>query len=160
MTLYNISDIILAVVVFPTPLGPLKAIISMNTPKIILATGCFHILHPDHIRLFSYAANYGNLIVGINSDEYLIKKSGKIIIPLSDRIYLIESIKYVSKVEIFNEPTACELIQKLRPDYFIKGPDYKDKEIPESILCNQLGINYLIAPHTYNHSTSKLLNLV
>jgi bifunctional ADP-heptose synthase (sugar kinase/adenylyltransferase) len=73
---------------------------------------------------------------------------------------MIGSCKWVDNVVVFHEPTPCELIRILRPDFFIKGSDYKGKQIPEIAVCNELAINYKVCPNQYHYSTSKLLGLI
>lgn len=106
--------------------------------------------------MFEYASSFGKLIVGINTDSYLIQKSGRVLIPLVDRVYTIQSIKYVSQVVVFSEPNACDLLYKLQPSFFVKGPDYRGKNIPEEVVCNELNIKYLIRPGIYKYSTTEL----
>lgn len=103
-------------------------------------------MHPGHVELFEYASKLGELIVGINTDEYLIKKHNKIVINLSDRIYMLQSIKYIKQVIPFTENTASELIRRINPDIFIKGPDYRGIIIPEMSVCEDLNIEYIIPP--------------
>lgn len=126
--------------------------------KIVLITGCFHILHPGHLDLIEYAYSLGNVYVGINTDQYLIKKSSKIIIQLSDRIRLINSIKYVSKVIAFPEENASELIRRVHPNIFMKGPDYRGRRIKEQDVCEELGIQYICDPQIKIYNTSDIIN--
>ena len=126
--------------------------------RIVLTTGVFHILHPGHIELFEYCASLGSVIVGINSDMYVKNKSGKILIPLIDRIYTLKSIKYVDHVVVFNEEDASDLIRKIRPYYFVKGPDYIGKHIPEEQMCRETGTTYMVTGQTKKYNSSELLN--
>lgn len=130
----------------------------MKTP-IILTTGKFHILHPGHVELFEYCSTLGTVFVGINTDDYILKEHGTIFIPLEHRIYILNSIKYIDKVLTFSEKNACELIKRIKPDYFIKGPDYKDIIIPEQLTCNENNIIYKTSPQTKKYSASSLLKL-
>lgn len=143
----------------------------------LLTTGCFHILHPGHIKLFEYIKEYyrqpaphyimnnkeyppqAKLIVGINSDEYIIKKYGEVKVSLADRIYMLESIKYVDGVIVFSEDTPCALIERLKPDVFIKGPDYKNVNIPEKEVCDRLNIEFHITDQTKIYNASELIKV-
>lgn len=132
---------------------------NINTKPTVLATGVFHILHPDHIRLFEYASIFGDLTVGINTDDYVIKKSGKILIPLVDRVYTIKSLRFVNRVVVFPEPNACELIRRIQPNFFVKGSDYRGIDIPELEVCKEIDCKLLIAPHERKFSSSELLKI-
>lgn len=109
--------------------------------------------------MFEYASQFGDLIVGINTDDYIYKKHGIIKIPLKDRIYLLESIKYIKKVIPFSEETPCELIIKLQPDIFIKGPDYRNVEIPELKLCEELHIDFKICTGLKKYNSRELIGI-
>ena len=80
----------------------------------VLCTGHFNIIHKNHIQLFEYAAQYGDVWVGINADSMNIKKNNEYAVPLEDRIYILESCKWIKGVIPFNEETPIELIYKLR----------------------------------------------
>lgn len=137
---------------------------SINTGEemnkvIVLTTGVFHTVHPGHIELFEYCSKIGSLVVGINTDNYVIQKSGKVLIPLVDRIYMLKSIRYIDHVVTFGESNACELLRKINPHYFVKGPDYLNVPIPEQDTCSRLHIKYLVAPQAKKYSTTELLDL-
>ena len=123
----------------------------------VLTTGVFHLLHPGHLELLEYCSSLGSVVVGINTDEYVLNKSGRILIPLKDRIYMLQSIKFVDKVFPFSESNPSQLIQRLRPHIFVKGPDYIDIETPEQKVCKELGVRYQIAPGVKRFNTSDLL---
>jgi len=132
---------------------------TIHDKPLILTTGCFHILHPGHIELFEYCSKFGSLVVGINTDEYLLKKSNEIKIKLVDRIYLLNSIKYIDKVIPFKEETASELIEKVHPYMFVKGPDYRNIRIPEQDVCERLNIRFHIATQIKKYNSSDFLKL-
>jgi D-beta-D-heptose 7-phosphate kinase/D-beta-D-heptose 1-phosphate adenosyltransferase len=123
----------------------------------VLTTGVFHLVHPGHVELFEYCSTLGSVIVGINSDDYVTQKAGKIIIPLHERIYMLKSIRFVDHVFVFSEPNPCELIKRLRPQIFVKGPDYKDILTPELEVCKEMKIQYLVAPQTKKFNSRDLL---
>ena len=105
----------------------------MQTIKTIWVNGCFDILHRGHMELFRYARSLGDrLIVGIDSD-YRVKTNKGDNRPFNnekDRKFMLESIKYIDRVVIFQ--TSSELrgmISYFRPDIMVVGTDYKDKEV-------------------------------
>ena len=99
---------------------------------VVFANGCFDILHCGHLRIFQYARSIGNhVVVGINSDASVrdIKGHGRPIIGQSERKEMVESIRYVDEVILFNELTPLRLIEEIKPDIIIKGEDWKDKQV-------------------------------
>jgi cytidyltransferase-like protein len=127
-----------------------------NTPNV-LVNGTFNIIHAGHIELFKYAFNLGNLIVGVNTDPYLIQKYGSKVIALNDRINVIQSIRYVSHVLPFEEDNCCEMLMKIKPDFYVKGPDYKGLLIPEIEICKKYQIKYIVMKEDKIMSTSSII---
>ena len=85
----------------------------MSKNKIILTTGTFNIVHAGHIELFEYCKQFdGKVIVGLNSDNYVIKKYGSKSVPLENRLKVLEQIKLIDEVVVFKETTPVKLIFK------------------------------------------------
>jgi len=101
--------------------------------KIIWTNGCFDILHVGHIELFKYAKSLGSkLYVGIDSDEKIKKDKGKDrpFNKLSDRIKVLESIKYIDKVYSFGNTEGLDtLILMNKPYILIVGSDWQGKTV-------------------------------
>ena len=101
--------------------------------KIIWTNGCFDILHVGHIELFKYAKSLGTkLYVGIDSDEKvkIDKGNDRPFNKLSDRIKVLESIKYIDKVISFDSTEGLEsLVEKYRPNVLIVGSDWRGKTV-------------------------------
>ena len=101
--------------------------------KIIWTNGCFDILHVGHIELFKYAKSLGSkLYVGIDSDEKvkLDKGDDRPFNKLSDRIKVLESIKYIDKVVSFSTPARLEnLVKEYKPHVLIVGSDWRGKTV-------------------------------
>ena len=107
--------------------------------KIIWTNGCFDIIHPGHIELFKYAKSKGDLLfVGIDSDERVreLKGDSRPINNQEDRKLVIEAIKYVDEVFIFNSTKEMEsLLTKLGVQIIVIGNEYKGKPITGEGLC-------------------------
>ena len=131
-----------------------------NSP-IVVTVGCFDVLHIGHVRLLKYAANLGDLIVGINSDASIkmIKGEARPINNQSVRKEFLLSFPFVKKVEIFNEPDALRFLQNIKPDIFIKGGDYTIETINnrETEYLSSIGSKIIIFPFVRGYSTSKIL---
>lgn len=110
----------------------------MRSEKIIFTNGCFDVLHIGHIRLLEYAKSLtGRLIVGLNSDSSVKKLKGnsRPINRQSDRKKILESLKFVDEVIIFDEETPLSLIKKIKPDIIVKGGDYKKQDVVGAALA-------------------------
>src|ERR1035437_6796819 len=110
--------------------------------KIVLANGCFDVLHVGHIRYLAAAKALGDiLVVGINSDRQarMLKGEGRPKIGANERAEIIASIRCVDIVTIFDEPTVEELLRAIRPDYHAKGTDYTAETVPERDIVREIG---------------------
>ena len=121
----------------------------------IFTNGCFDVLHRGHIELLAYCASMGEVVVGLNSDESTrrLKGNDRPINNEKDRKLLLEAIKYVSKVVIFEEDTPYELIKILKPDLIITGGDYLPGEVIGRDLCEVRIFNTVDG-----HSSTRLIN--
>jgi D-beta-D-heptose 7-phosphate kinase/D-beta-D-heptose 1-phosphate adenosyltransferase len=113
--------------------------------KSVFTNGCFDILHRGHIELLKYCETLGDVIVGLNSDESTRRLKGdhRPVNSQDDRKALLQAIKYVDRVIIFEEDTPYNLIKKTTPDIIVKGGDYKKEEVIGSDLCEVIIFNYL-----------------
>ena len=116
-------------------LKKLKSIVEKlkkQNKKIVFTNGCFDIIHIGHITLLKKAKSLGDiLVVGLNSDESVKKLKGKErpIVPQNERAKILDNIKYVDYVVIFDELTPYKVITEIKPDIIVKGKDYKLKEV-------------------------------
>src|SRR5918995_6848285 len=94
-----------------------------NGACVVLANGCFDVLHVGHIRYLAGARKLGDvLVVGINSDEQVAiqKGAGRPVLPASERAEIVAALESVTYVTIFDEPTVEELLLALKPDVHAK----------------------------------------
>jgi rfaE bifunctional protein nucleotidyltransferase chain/domain len=127
---------------------------------IVLANGCFDVLHAGHVRYLEGARALGNLlVVGINSDGQVsrLKGEGRPILPERDRSEIVASLEAVDLVTIFDEPTVAELLLAIRPDIHAKGTDYTEESVPERDVVRSFGGTVRIVGDPKNHSTSELI---
>ena len=128
--------------------------------RIVLANGCFDLLHVGHIRYLEGARREGDLlVVGVNSDasERALKGDGRPILPAQARAELVAALAAVDYVVIFDEPNVEALLTAIRPDVHAKGTDYTAETIPERKLATELGIRIAIVGDPKQHSTQELL---
>ena len=129
--------------------------------KVILANGCFDVLHVGHIRYLQGARKLGDvLVVGVNSDEQVAKQKGpgRPILPASERAELIAALVCVDYVTIFEEPTVEALLLALKPDVHAKGTDYTVDTVPEREIVRSYGGQVAIVGDPKDHSTSQILS--
>jgi D-glycero-beta-D-manno-heptose 1-phosphate adenylyltransferase len=128
--------------------------------SVVLANGCFDVLHAGHIRYLEGARELGDfLVVGINSDNQVtrLKGPGRPILPERDRAEIVASLRAVDLVTIFDEPTVTELLLAIRPDIHAKGTDYTEETVPEREVVWSYGGRVRIVGDPKNHSTSELI---
>ena len=121
----------------------------------VFTNGCFDILHRGHVECLKYAKEQGNyLIVGLNSDESVkrLKGSTRPINKENDRKLILESIKYVDEVIIFNENDPYELLLKVKPNIIVKGGDYTAQTVIGNDLAEVKIFNYID-----NYSTTNII---
>ncbi len=127
----------------------------MSETKQIFTNGCFDILHKGHIELLKFCKSLGYVTVGLNSDTSVagLKGVGRPINSEEDRKFLLQSLKYVDRVIIFNESTPLRLIEELRPDIVVKGGDYAKADVVGNEIAEVLIFNTV-----EGYSTTKTLN--
>ena len=97
--------------------------------KIVLSHGVFDLIHPGHLRHFKEAKNHGDiLIVSITPDRFVNKGPGRPYFNENLRMESLSNLSIVDFVTLNNSPTAVNLIKKLQPDIYCKGPDYRNHE--------------------------------
>src|SRR6185503_7326498 len=129
--------------------------------RIVLANGCFDVLHVGHIRYLAGARSEGDLlIVGVNSDEQVReqKGEGRPILPAPQRAEIVAALESVNYVTVFDEPTVEELLLALKPDVHAKGTDYTVDTVPEREVVKSYGGRIAIVGDPKDHSTSQILS--
>ncbi len=129
-------------------------------PRIVLANGCFDILHVGHLRYLDAARRLGDLlVVALNDDESVRanKGPGRPLVPLAERAELLLGLRCVDFATSFGEPTLERTLRVLRPDVHAQGTDYTRENVPEAAIDRELGIEVAICGDAKTHSTSELL---
>jgi cytidyltransferase-like protein len=125
---------------------------------MVLVSGCFNVLHAGHIDLLEFATQYGGVHVGINGNAYIREKYKDGGVPVEQRIRVLEACRYVERVWVFDEPTPSELILKLRPAYFVRGPDYANKALAEQWALDEVGAELVIFLGGKINSSTRLIS--
>ena len=111
----------------------------------VMVSGGFDPVHVGHIRMIRDAAQYGDVIVIANSDEWLFRKKGFNFMDFKKRSEILDSIKGVLLVDSVDDSddTVCEAIKRHKPTYFANGGDRGRKNTPEQSVCAALGVELL-----------------
>ena len=110
--------------------------------RIVTTNGSFDILHAGHANALNEAKSFGDvLIVGLNSDSSVKKYKGdkRPIIGEQDRAAMLAALTCVDYVTIFSEPTACELLETIKPHVHVKSGDWDIEKIPETPVVRRHG---------------------
>jgi len=129
--------------------------------KIVATSGGFDPLHIGHLELLNEAKKLGDkLVIIVNGDQWLIRKKGKFLMGLADRMEIIRNLKMVDYVIGWDDGTenVCGALEVLRPDIFAKGGDRTLENIPERKTCEKLGIKMVFGIGKKIRSSSELLN--
>ena len=100
--------------------------------RLIFTNGCFDVLHRGHIELLKHCASIGDkVVVGVNTDKSVkrLKGAARPINNEADRKALLEAIRYVDEVFLFEDDTPAALIDRIKPDVIVKGGDYLPSEV-------------------------------
>lgn len=128
--------------------------------RIVLANGCFDLLHVGHIRYLRAARRLGDvLFVGINGDAAVtrLKGPGRPLMPVAERVEMLRALRDVDHVVVFEEDTADRLIEALRPDVHAKGTDYTEGSVPESGTVRAAGGRVAVVGDPKDHATRDLI---
>lgn len=115
--------------------------------KKVFVSGVYDMLHSGHVAFFKEASNYGDLYVGLGSDNTVFNlKNRKTINSNSERLFMVKSIKYVKDAWINSGDGLIDFekeIIELKPDIFFVNDDgfTPDKQL----LCDELGIELLVS---------------
>jgi rfaE bifunctional protein nucleotidyltransferase chain/domain len=128
--------------------------------SVILANGCFDLLHVGHVRYLRAAKELGGrLIVAINSDESVraLKGEGRPLMPAAERAEILASLADVDAVVIFPEPDVRALVREIRPDVQAKGTDYTAENVPERDVVLECGGRVEIVGDPKDHSATEII---
>jgi rfaE bifunctional protein nucleotidyltransferase chain/domain len=128
--------------------------------RIVLANGCFDLLHVGHVRYLEDARRLGDvLFVGINSDAAVarLKGHGRPLMPESERVEILQSLRAVDHVVVFDDATADGLIRAIKPDVHAKGTDYTEASVPERLTSQAIGTATAITGDPKSHATRDVI---
>ncbi len=130
---------------------------------LVFTNGCFDIIHRGHVEYLNQAKSLGkSLIIGLNSDASVrkIKGEGRPINNQTDRAFVLSNLKCVDAVIIFDEDTPYNLIKALRPDFLVKGGDWREEQIIGSDVVKNYGGKVFSLKFVDSYSTTSIIDKI
>jgi rfaE bifunctional protein nucleotidyltransferase chain/domain len=128
--------------------------------RIVLANGCFDLLHVGHVRYLEEARRLGDvLFVGVNSDAAVarLKGQGRPLLPATERMEILAALRSVDHVVVFDDDTADGLLRAIKPDVHAKGTDYTEDSVPERVTAQAIGVATAITGDPKSHGTRDVI---
>ena len=128
--------------------------------KVVLANGCFDLIHAGHVRYLRHCQSAGDiLIVALNSDASTrrLKGPGRPLLPQDERAEILCAFEFVDYVTIFAEDNVENILRTLKPDVHAKGSDYSVDTVPERAVVRAYGGEIFIAGGPKIRSTSEVI---
>ena len=123
---------------------------------LVTTNGCFDGLHPGHLFFLGFCRAQGSrLIVGINTDEYIIRRKRPLPIPQDQRQRDLLELGFVDSVVIFQEDDPNEFLNIIKPDIHCIGEEYKDTAA-ELDVCRKLGVRIVYVPRIGRWSSTSI----
>jgi D-beta-D-heptose 7-phosphate kinase/D-beta-D-heptose 1-phosphate adenosyltransferase len=128
--------------------------------RVVATGGCFDLLHRGHVTLLERARDLGDLlIVCLNSDASVrrAKGAGRPLVAERDRARVLSALAAVDAVALFDDDTPAGLLERIRPDIWVKGHDYADRALPEAEVVTRYGGRVVLLPLVSGYSTTRLV---
>jgi len=130
--------------------------------RLVVAGGCFDVLHAGHVATLEYARSRGDcLIVCLNDDASVTaqKGPGRPINPQHERAAVLRALSCVDAVIVFSGDTPTSVLAELQPEIFVKGMEYRGRDIPEIAALRRWGGRVEYAPIVGDRSTTRVVKL-
>ena len=132
------------------------------TNKIVFTNGVFDLVHSGHVELLNFAKMLGDkLVVGLNSDNStrLLKGNKRPINKEEDRKNIIQSLRAVDEVIVFDSIDTTDLINNLNPDIIVKGGEWTVEEVRERDKIPD-NIEVYVYPFKEGYSSTNIINMI
>jgi rfaE bifunctional protein nucleotidyltransferase chain/domain len=129
--------------------------------RVVATGGCFDLLHAGHVDLLQRAKALGDLlVVCLNSDDSVRRAKGarRPVVGQEDRARVLTALSCVDAVAIFDEDTPAALLDRIRPDIWVKGCDYAGQPLPETEVVQRHGGRVVLLPMLTGYSTTRLVD--
>ncbi len=142
----------------------LKQCLADSSPSgLVLANGCFDILHVGHIRYLYGAKKLGDfLLVALNDDSSTrrIKGRHRPVMAESDRAEILAALEMVDAVFVFDSDDVVSILEEIQPSFHAKGTDYDVETVPEIETSRKLGIKCVIVGDSKDHASTRILERI
>ena len=146
-------------------LEELRAIIGQHPRerKVVMCHGTFDVVHPGHIRHLIYARDKGDvLVVSLTCDAHVSKANMRPFVPEELRAMNLAVLEVVDYVVIDPNPTPVKSLDKIQPDYFVKGYEYVEGEAnpktqEEKKTIESYGGEFIFTPGDIVYSSSAII---
>ena len=152
-------------------ISKLSSSLKKNKNKIVHCHGVFDLLHIGHLKHFESAKKYGDiLIVSLTSNKFVFKGVNRPYFDEQERLEALASIEVIDFVVLNNYPDSIDIIKKIKPHYYCKGPDYGSLEnksrstfdnnknfVNEQKICKKIGCEIKLTSDI-KFSSSKIIN--
>ncbi len=142
----------------------LDAALAALPRPLVFTNGVFDIVHRGHVTYLAQARALGaSLVVGLNSDASargLGKGPERPLNPQEDRAQVLAALQSVDLVVLFEQSTPLQLLQKVRPDIYVKGGDYDVDSLPEAALVRSWGGRACALALVQGRSTTALVQRI
>ena len=131
--------------------------------KVVFTNGCFDILHRGHVEYLADAKFLGSkLVLALNSDRSVrdLKGVHRPIQTQDDRAAILDALKSIDLVVVFDEDTPAKIIRPLLPDVLVKGSDYSTETIVGADTVIENGGDVKVVPFRPGHGTSEILEKI
>ena len=128
--------------------------------KVVLANGCFDLIHVGHIRYLKESKKKGDvLVLALNSDSSIrkLKGEGRPILNQKERVDIASSFYFIDYITFFDEPNVEKVLLALKPNIHAKGSDYTEETVPEKETVKGYGGTIAITGGPKIKSTSQLI---
>ena len=129
--------------------------------KTVYTCFCTDVIHEGHINILNVAKKYGKVIVGILSDEAMIRFNRFPTISFEDRMRIVKELDIVDDVVVQDDIMYDKIVAELRPDYIIHGDNWKDEPMKAirdnaETLLSEYGGEVIDVPYTYNENVKRI----
>lgn len=131
--------------------------------SVTVTNGCFDILHVGHLRYLQACKQLGGiLVVLVNTDASVQRLKGptRPIVNEADRAELIAGLRCVDYVTLFDEDTPEALLEAIRPDFYAKGDQYNEDNLPEMATLRTIGTQVRFVPMVESRSTTSIIDVI
>jgi rfaE bifunctional protein nucleotidyltransferase chain/domain len=130
---------------------------------IVFTNGCFDILHVGHIRYLKKAASLGDkLVLAVNSDSSVKELKGKNrpFVPEEERMEVLAALDMIDYLVLFSEVNCKKVLEKIKPQIYVKGGDYRIEDLPEAETVYSYGAKVVLITEVKGRSTTNIIKKI